>query len=248
MKKLLLCVTALAMLAGCAKKTNTEEIMAGIETHKGACADVAFKDTKVKLEEVQKLNDAGKTEEANQALITAQDLYNAGVVRYNDLEASVNKSSANVNDQKSRVAAVEVKARNASPKEAEGIISRINALHADAEMKIKECNVLGAEVAVAAAEKEVRKLEALAGGAAVQTSAYYTVKKGDCLWNIAKDQYANPYFWPLIYWANKADIKDPDLIYPNQKFVIDSANDADAKAQAEKFAKTRGAWSVYDNK
>lgn len=50
----------------------------------------------------------------------------------------------------------------------------------------------------------------------------YTVKKGDCLWYIAgyPEIYGNPLRWPLIYKANKDQIKDPDLIYPGQVLVI----------------------------
>lgn len=49
---------------------------------------------------------------------------------------------------------------------------------------------------------------------------YHTVKKGDCLWNIAKKYYGNGASWKKIYEANKSLIKNPNLIYPNQKFVI----------------------------
>lgn len=50
----------------------------------------------------------------------------------------------------------------------------------------------------------------------------HTVKRGESLWWIAKykDQYNDPYLWPLIYEANKKKIKNPDLIYPGQKFDI----------------------------
>lgn len=48
----------------------------------------------------------------------------------------------------------------------------------------------------------------------------YVVKKGDCLWNIAKKFYGSGPLWPRIYDANKKIIKDPHWIYPNQKFVI----------------------------
>ena len=50
----------------------------------------------------------------------------------------------------------------------------------------------------------------------------YKVVKGDCLWNIAKKPkiYGDPFKWPRIYKANKNQIKDPDLIYPNQVFKI----------------------------
>ena len=48
----------------------------------------------------------------------------------------------------------------------------------------------------------------------------YVVKKGDSLWKIAKAVYKNPLKWKLIYNANKKKIKDPNRIYPKQKFVI----------------------------
>ncbi len=49
---------------------------------------------------------------------------------------------------------------------------------------------------------------------------YYTVKSGDCLWNIAKKYYGNGAKYTKIYNANKKIIKNPDLIYPKQKLVI----------------------------
>lgn len=51
-------------------------------------------------------------------------------------------------------------------------------------------------------------------------SIEYTVVKGDCLWNIAKRYYNNPFLWQKIYLANKDKIKNPDLIYPGQVFVL----------------------------
>lgn len=50
----------------------------------------------------------------------------------------------------------------------------------------------------------------------------HKVVKGECLWWIAeyKQIYNDPFMWPLIYKANRDQIKNPDLIYPNQVFVI----------------------------
>ena len=48
----------------------------------------------------------------------------------------------------------------------------------------------------------------------------YTVKKGDCLWKIAKQFYGNGAQYGKIYDANTNQIADPDLIYIGQVFVI----------------------------
>lgn len=48
----------------------------------------------------------------------------------------------------------------------------------------------------------------------------YKVKKGDCLWTIAKKFYGNGSLYKKIYNANKSKIKNPNLIYPGQVFTI----------------------------
>jgi LysM repeat protein len=74
----------------------------------------------------------------------------------------------------------------------------------------------------------------------------YTVQRGNCLWCIAgkKEIYGNPYQWPLIYRANKDQIKDADLIYPNQKLKIDRNASKQTMEAAIKHARTRGAWKI----
>jgi hypothetical protein len=51
----------------------------------------------------------------------------------------------------------------------------------------------------------------------------YTVKKGDCLWNIAKKYYGNGSKYPTIFNANKDKINNPNLIYPGQVLTIPEA-------------------------
>lgn len=49
---------------------------------------------------------------------------------------------------------------------------------------------------------------------------YYVVKKGDWLSKLAQRFYKNSSRWPTIYRANHADIKNPNLIFPNEKIFI----------------------------
>ena len=46
------------------------------------------------------------------------------------------------------------------------------------------------------------------------------VVKGDSLWKIAKFVYGRGNAYVTIYRANRKQIKDPNLIYPNQVFAI----------------------------
>ncbi len=59
-----------------------------------------------------------------------------------------------------------------------------------------------------------------AGSATSTTHQKYTVKKGDSLSKIAKEVYGDASKWKQIYEANKDQIKNPDLIYPDQVLEI----------------------------
>ena len=48
----------------------------------------------------------------------------------------------------------------------------------------------------------------------------YTVKKGDCLWNIAKKYLGKGSRYPEIAELNKDKIKTPNLIYPGQVLTL----------------------------
>lgn len=124
-------------------------------------------------------------------------------------------------------------------------------------MEVSEQAQSEADAAAAAAQAEADRLAAAAAqaeadaraqaaAAASQGTIDYTVAQGDSLWSIAgKGQtYGNPYAWPLIYKANKAQIKDADLIFAGQSFSIDTAISGVDMDAAVQHAKTRGAWSV----
>jgi len=51
---------------------------------------------------------------------------------------------------------------------------------------------------------------------------HYTVREGETLWTIAarREIYLDALLWPLIYKANRDQIKDPRQIYPGQVLSI----------------------------
>ena len=67
-------------------------------------------------------------------------------------------------------------------------------------------------------KKPVKKVTSSPSKSTAQRT--YTVKKGDCLWNIAKKFYGNGSAYTKIYDANTNKIANPNLIYPGQIFVI----------------------------
>lgn len=49
----------------------------------------------------------------------------------------------------------------------------------------------------------------------------HTVKKGETLWDIAKEYYGKGMLWRIIYMRNRHEIgKNPDLIYEGQVLII----------------------------
>ena len=93
-----------------------------------------------------------------------------------------------------------------------------------------------------AVAKEVVKTES--------SSDTHTVQSGECLWTISEstDVYDDPFQWPLIYKANRGQIKDPDLIYANQELDIPRGSSQSEINDAVHEAKTRGPWSLWDGK
>jgi nucleoid-associated protein YgaU len=77
----------------------------------------------------------------------------------------------------------------------------------------------------------------------------YTVVRGDNLWDISKKEeiYDNPYQWIRIYCVNKDQIKDADLIYPDQIFNIARgvAENEHLVVKGEYLSKIAGMAEVY---
>jgi nucleoid-associated protein YgaU len=119
-------------------------------------------------------------------------------------------------------------------------------------IKLAEKAKKQAELAVAQKQEELQRLQnngiiPVATAASVTVSEdTYTVVRGDNLWDISAKPsiYGNPYQWPLIYKANSDQIKDPDLIYPDQVFNIKGDYTVTEIEAAVYHAKHRGTWTI----
>ncbi len=69
-------------------------------------------------------------------------------------------------------------------------------------------------------------------------SLSYRVVRHDTLWGIAgkRDIYGDNFQWPSIFKANRDSIKDPDLIYPKQDFMIQKGLSDEETAHARGLA------------
>ena len=107
-------------------------------------------------------------------------------------------------------------------------------------------------------KRQLEDWEGMITTAPTETGNTYTVVKGDYLWKISVMKYNSPYYWPIIWEANKNGVvnKDqlldplhrviinPDLIYPGQVLKIPSLNNSDLKKEdlkerIKKFRKVR---------
>ncbi len=98
-------------------------------------------------------------------------------------------------------------------------LALLNTITITMEKKREEARMGGEKSAV---PPEGKELKGAPGGEALPTEyvVRYNPKKRDCLWRIAFTVYKDARLWPLIYMANRDQIKDPDLIFPGQKFAI----------------------------
>jgi hypothetical protein len=53
-------------------------------------------------------------------------------------------------------------------------------------------------------------------------NAYYTIQKGDTLWDLSRKFLNSPWYWPELWQLNSADvpIPNPHLIYPGQRIRL----------------------------
>ncbi len=74
---------------------------------------------------------------------------------------------------------------------------------------------------------------------------FYTVRRGDTLWDISKIFLTSPWRWPQLWGMNMAQVRNPHLIYPGQDLVLERA-DGRARLRFGKGPVLRGGPSRED--
>lgn len=89
-------------------------------------------------------------------------------------------------------------------------------------VEYREITVRQVKVNISVGKATVKKTEQRVDN--TMTGKTYTVKSGDCLWNIAKAHLGSGSRWQEIYNLNKSVIgSNPNLIYPGQVYTLPAA-------------------------
>ncbi len=251
MTAILLLITACGGKSSSDGMTPEEMVRQALGSPNKACVDKHLPKTKAKMAEADKYRAADKVEEADKAESEAVEIYKKEDVAYKNAVDSVNAQNSRYDETVSRKNNIASHPNAANSKKWKQVSVKVDKHLENSKKAMDYCDPDKAKSELDSANAllaEMEQLLGIGGNASNGNSSVYVVKKGDNLWYIAGKQYSNPFMWPIIYWTNQQKIKDPDLIFPKQEFNITQDSSADEKAKAERLAKTRGPWSLYDNK
>lgn len=256
-KKLLILAASALVISACGGKGSSENmspqeiVRQSLANYNQSCVDKTLMKTKSKINESDRLAKSGDNAGAVKAEEEAVELFKTEDVKYRQAEDGVNAQSARYDEAVSRKNNLAANPNIAKSKQWAKTSDKVDRHLANAKKAMDNCDPDKAKAELDAANallSEMERLAGVGGGSSSGNNTVYIVKKGDNLWNIAGKQYSNPFMWPIIYWTNQQKIKDPDLIFPKQQFKIVFDSSAGEKSKAERLAKTRGPWSLYDNK
>ncbi len=198
---------------------QTIELAKKAETDALAEKEKAKKEAEEYIAKLEKCIEKAKGEEAN---VYAKDEFNQAVAKYEEAKKLFASDECKYNQVKDML------------DEAHEMLKKSVAIAKAEKERIAEEKRKAEEAARKAAEEELKN-----------HPKEWTVVKGECLWKIAGYDkiYGDPFQWPLIYKANKSQIKDPDLIYPGQVLTIPRNVSEEEVKQAIKEAKNR-TWPV----
>jgi len=197
-------------------------------------------DAEMKVEQAEKLISGSDVKMKKNSALAALEksekllLQARGKDSENKYKENLDKAETVIGQGKTEIEAGKFNDGIASAEEAETIINAVlNSMEtAAAELAVKSQKDEHAETEIVKDETKIVKTEETKTEEKVITepekkeepAKIYVVqwrkKNTDCLWRIAQTVYKDASFWPAIYLANKDQIKDPDLIFPGQKFII----------------------------
>jgi chromosome segregation ATPase len=139
-----------------------------------------------------------------------------------ELTSQIEQYIQKIEDYEKTVAEVSMKLQqqeNISYQEQQNLIDTIHSLVKERDFYQNSINQCYAQVSKL--QLEIAELKNKIGILEKKEEAqYYEVKRGDCLWTIAKDRYNEGIAWIKIFKANQDQIENPDLIYPYQQFIL----------------------------
>ncbi len=111
---------------------------------------------------------------------------------------------------------------NLTEEEARALIEDYTAREAAARADIEELSpdLADCKAALKGLQGQLKKLEMEVADLKAKRPKVYIVKPGDTLKSIAEEFYGDASKWMLIYKANKAIIKDPDVLYPGLELQL----------------------------
>jgi nucleoid-associated protein YgaU len=206
---------AVLLLLGCGTAFSQQKMT--IDEYKAQLADYQKRETdsKAKIASLEAENaDLRKQIDETQAEIDAT---------WESIYAALGTDKAGVEAFRSDLNGIDDKIKELSALSPEDLLQRKDEI-AELEKRVQAAK--GSKIALLS-EMENKIAELEAGLAALNTKLEgindrYTVLKGDYLWKISKkpDIYNDPYQWIRIYCVNRDQIKNPDLIYPEQVLTI----------------------------
>jgi len=266
---LLVLVIVASFVVGCGPKPPTQELNDAEAAYKAAQMSGAdrynseeynnalarLNAAKAKMAEAEKTGNKKLYNEAREELLAAIEDFEKAKAKAEECNKANEKLDAELSALKANMDAIQSDALQYKVSSWDVVVEKYNEAKSLADACKEQDRALAlveeANQALQMSQDEIAAEKAKAMNEkndAAEATEMYTVVKGDSLWKISESKYADPFMWPLIYWANKAQIKDPDLIFPGQEFTIRKDYTDSEKSDAVNNAKTRGPWSLFDGK
>jgi len=143
---------------------------------------------------------------------------------WDEIYALLNTSETGIEDVMKALAAIEKHLNELSAISPDQLMKRVSELDdIDAKLKLQKEAITYKMTKVRKKTDELdARSKALRASIPKPKHDIYTVLRGDYLWKISgkKPIYGDPWKWMRIYSSNRDQIKNPDLIYPNQSLRI----------------------------